>query len=87
MEAQYVAVEEADRGLVWTCGAAFAGEDVIHAHGIQMIKNRQAPTGFKDAGASSVQAEQGNLWLEPYTRHPYERTPTSSTLSPDNCHP
>jgi hypothetical protein len=23
MEAQYVAVEEADRGLVWTCGAAF----------------------------------------------------------------
>jgi hypothetical protein len=58
MEAQYVAVEEADRGLVWTCGAAFAGEDVIHAHGIQMIKNRKAPTGFKDAGASSVQAER-----------------------------
>lgn len=57
MEAQYVAVEEPDRSLVWTCGAAFAGEDVIHAHGIQMIKNRKAPTGFKDAGASSVQAE------------------------------
>jgi hypothetical protein len=82
MEAQDVAVEEADRGLVWTCGAAFAGEDVIHAHGIQMIKNRKAPTGFKDAGASSVHAEQGNLCLEPYTCHPYERTPASSTPHP-----
>jgi hypothetical protein len=26
--------------------------------GIQMIKNRKAPTGFKDAGASSVPAER-----------------------------
>src|SRR5688500_4191800 len=85
MEAQYVAVEEADRGLVWTCGAAFAGEDVIHARGIQMIKNRKAPTGFKDAGASSVQAEQGNLWLELYTRHLYEKTPTSSMPQPTNA--
>lgn len=44
MEAQDVAVEAADRGLVWTCGTAFAGADAIHAHGIQMIKNRKAPT-------------------------------------------
>ncbi len=29
-----------------------------------------------------MQAEQGNLWLEPYTRYPYERTPASSTPQP-----
>lgn len=29
-----------------------------------------------------MQAEQGNLWLEPDTRHPHERTPTSSTPQP-----
>jgi hypothetical protein len=85
MEAQDVAVEEPDRSLVWTCGAAFAGGNVIHAHGIQMIQNRQAPTGSTDAGASSVQAEQGNLWLEPYTLHPYERTPASSMPHPTNA--
>jgi hypothetical protein len=63
MEAQYVAVEAADRGLVWTCGEAFAGEDLSHAHGIQMIRNRKASTGSEDAEASSVQAERGILWL------------------------
>lgn len=77
-----MAVEEADRGLVWTCGAAFAGEDVIHVHGIQMIKKRKAPTGSKDGGAPSVQGEQGDLWLEPHTSHPDERTPASSTAQP-----
>jgi len=29
-----------------------------------------------------VQAEQGNLWLEPHTRHPHERTPASSMPQP-----
>jgi hypothetical protein len=80
-----VAVEEADRGLIWTCGAAFAGEDVIDAHGIQMIKMRKAPTGSKDGGAPSVQADQGELWLEPHTRHPYDRAPASSTPQPTNA--
>ena len=78
MEAQSGAVEEADRGLIWTCGAAFVGEDVIRA-GIQMMQNRQAPAGSTDAGASSVQAEQGMLWLEPYIDHLYEGIPAAST--------
>ena len=29
-----------------------------------------------------MQAEQGNLWLEPHMRHPHERTPASSTPQP-----
>ena len=53
--------------------------DGVHTRDIEMIKKRQAPTGSQDSGAPSMQAEQGNLWLEPDTRHPHERTPASST--------
>ena len=75
-------VEEAGRVLVWTGGPASEGQEVVHTRGIQMTKKRKAPTGSKGSRAPSVQAEQGNLWLEPHTRHPYKRTPTSSTPQP-----
>jgi hypothetical protein len=84
MEAQYVAVEEVGTVLIWTDGAASDGQDVIYAHGIQMIKQHKALTGSKDGGAPSVQAEQGDLWLEPHTSHPDKRTPASSTTSTDD---
>jgi hypothetical protein len=77
MVAQDVAVEEARTVFIWTCGAAFAGAEIIHVHGIQMIKKRKAAKGCKDAVATSVQAEQGDLWLEPHTSHPDERTSAS----------
>jgi len=44
-----------------------------------MIKKRKAPIGSKGGGAPSVQAEQGNLWLEPYACHPHA---VSSTPQP-----
>jgi hypothetical protein len=34
-----------------------------------MIKNYKALTGAKDGGVPSVQAEQGDLWIEPHTSH------------------
>ena len=51
-------------------------------HGVQMIKKRKALTGSEDSRTSSMQAEQGNLWLEPDIRHPHKRTTTSSTPQP-----
>src|SRR5206468_11494717 len=33
-------------------------------------------------GASTVQAEQGDLWLQPQVRHPQAKTPASSTAQP-----
>ncbi len=47
-----------------------------------MSKKRKAPTGSKGDGASSVQTEQGELWLEPHVRHPQAKTPASSTPQP-----
>ena len=82
MQAQYVAVEEAGRVLVWTGDAASEGQDVVHARGIEMIKKRKTPTGTKDSRAPSMQAEQRNLWLESDRRHPHERIPTSSMPQP-----
>ncbi len=47
-----------------------------------MIKKRKTPTGSKGGGASDVQAEQGNLWLELPTHHPHEKTVPSSMSQP-----
>ena len=79
---QNVVVEEAIRVPVWTGGAASKWGEVVHVCGIQMIKKRKTPTGSKGGGASDVQAEQGNLWLELPTHHPHEKTVTSSMSQP-----
>jgi len=47
-----------------------------------MSKKRKAPTGSKGPGASSVQIEQGEFWLEPHVPHPQAKTPASSTPQP-----
>jgi len=44
-----------------------------------MSKKRKVPTGPKGSSVSTVQAEQGNLWLELQTRYLYERVVASST--------
>ena len=80
--AQHVAAEDAGRVLGWTGGTASEVQEVAHARGIQMSKKRKAPTDSKGGGAPSGQAEQGNLWLEPHTRHPHERIVASSAPQP-----